>query len=86
MPHWNALVANLEMRGKGNFYDSRLDDAAQFPIAAANHFGHVQNNPDLITAKLPASSRLSALNFCSGAALEQFRPRCCRSRPGTLQW
>jgi hypothetical protein len=54
VPHWNALVANLEMRGKGNFYDSRLDNAAQFPIAAANHFGHVQNNPDLITAKLPA--------------------------------
>jgi hypothetical protein len=40
VPHWNALVANLEMRGKGNFDDSRLDDAAQFPIAAANHFGH----------------------------------------------
>ena len=54
VPHWNALVANLEMRGKGDFYDSRLDDAAQFPIAAANHFGHVQNTPDLITAKLPA--------------------------------
>jgi hypothetical protein len=53
VPHWNALVANLEMRGKGNFYDSRLDNAAQFPIAAANHFGHVQSNPDLITAKLP---------------------------------
>jgi cytochrome c5 len=54
VPHWNALVANLEMRGKGNFYDSRLDDAAQFPIAAANHFGHVHNTPDLITSKLPA--------------------------------
>jgi cytochrome c5 len=54
VPHWNALVANLEMRGKGDFSDSRLDDIAQFPIAAANHFGHVQNSPDLITAKLPA--------------------------------
>jgi hypothetical protein len=54
VPHWNALVANLEMHGKGNFDDSRLDNAAQFPIAAANHFGHVQNNPDLITAKLAA--------------------------------
>ena len=54
VPHWNALVANLEMHGKGDFYDSRLDNAAQFPIAAANHFGHIQNNPDLITARLPA--------------------------------
>jgi hypothetical protein len=54
VPHWNALVANLEMRGKGNFDDSRLDDAAQFPIAAANHFGHVHNSPDRITSRLPA--------------------------------
>jgi len=52
--HWNALVANLEMHGKGTFYDPRLDDAAQFPIAAKNHFGHVQNDPDLISSKLPA--------------------------------
>jgi cytochrome c peroxidase len=42
------------MRGKGNFDDSRLDDAAQFPIAAANHFGHVHNSPDRITSNLPA--------------------------------
>lgn len=54
VPHWNALVANLEMRGKGDFYDPRLDDAAQFPIAAANHFGHMRNTPDLISGKLPA--------------------------------
>jgi hypothetical protein len=52
--HWNAFVANLEMHGKGTFYDPRLDDAAKFPIAAANHFGHVRNDPDLITPKLAA--------------------------------
>jgi len=34
--YWNAFVANLEMHGKGNFFDPRLDNAAQFPIAAAN--------------------------------------------------
>src|SRR5688572_13575140 len=51
--HWNAFVANLEMQGKGTFYDPRLDDALKFPIAAANRFGHVRNTPDLITAKLP---------------------------------
>jgi hypothetical protein len=54
VPYWNAFVANLEMHGKGRFFDSRLDNAAQFPIAAANGFGHVNNSPDLITAKLPA--------------------------------
>src|SRR4051812_31348834 len=52
--HWNAFVANLEMHGKGTFFDPRLDDASQFPIAAENHFGHVTNDPDLITPKLPA--------------------------------
>jgi hypothetical protein len=52
--HWNAFVANLEMHGSGTFFDPRLNDAEQFPIAAANGFGNVRNVPDLITAKLPA--------------------------------
>jgi hypothetical protein len=52
--HWNALVANLEMHGKGTFFDPRLDNAAQFPIAAKNGFGHVRTDPDhdRITSKL----------------------------------
>ncbi|HEY9205850.1 MAG TPA: hypothetical protein VIO58_08000 [Candidatus Methanoperedens sp.] len=56
VPYWNAFVANLEMHGKGTFFDPRLDDASKFPIAAANKFGHVRTNPDddLITSKLPA--------------------------------
>ena len=54
VPYWNAFVANIEMHGKGNFYDPRLDNADQFPIAAANGFGHIQNPVDLITPKLPA--------------------------------
>jgi hypothetical protein len=54
VPYWNAFVANIEMHGKGNFYDPRLDNAAQFPLAAANGFGNIQNSTDLITSKLPA--------------------------------
>ena len=54
VPYWNAFVANLEMHGKGTFYDPRLNNAAQFPLAAANGFGNVRNSPDLITSKLPA--------------------------------
>ncbi len=50
--HWNAFVANLEMHGKGTFYDPRLGDASRFPIAAANGFDNVRNEPDLITPKL----------------------------------
>jgi len=54
VPYWNAFVANLEMHGKGTFFDPRLDDAAQFPVAAAAGFGNVRNSPDLITPKLAA--------------------------------
>ena len=52
--YWNAFVANLEMHGKGNFYDPRLDDAAQFPVAAKAGFGHTTNTTDLITPTLAA--------------------------------
>jgi hypothetical protein len=54
IPYWNAFVANLEMHGQGNFYDPRLDDAAKFPIAARNHFGHTTSKVDKISSKLPA--------------------------------
>ncbi|HKS43442.1 MAG TPA: hypothetical protein VJX74_22700 [Blastocatellia bacterium] len=52
--HWNAFVANLEMHGKGTFYDPRLNDSQKFPIAAKNGFGNVRATPDLITSKLAA--------------------------------
>jgi hypothetical protein len=52
--HWNAFVANIAMRGQGTFYDPRLDDPVQYPIAAANGLGHLRSTPDLITSKLPA--------------------------------
>ena len=52
--HWNAFVANLEMHGKGTFFDPRLDDAGQFPVAARAGFGNVRNTPDLVTSKLAA--------------------------------
>jgi CxxC motif-containing protein (DUF1111 family) len=42
------------MHGKGTFYDPRLNDADQFPIAAKAGFGNVRNVPDLITPKLAA--------------------------------
>lgn len=52
--YWNAFVANLEMHGKGNFSDPRLNDPVKYPIAVENQFYNVINNPDLITPKLPA--------------------------------
>ena len=52
--HWNGLVANLEMHGKGTFYDPRLNDPVQFPVAARAGSGNVRSDPDLVSAKLPA--------------------------------
>ncbi|MCL4436289.1 MAG: hypothetical protein M1503_02855 [Thaumarchaeota archaeon] len=45
--HWNALVAILEMHGKGRFWDPRLNNSVQFPIAAKAGFWNVSvSNPD----------------------------------------
>jgi len=52
--HWNAFVANLEMHGSGTFYDPRLNDRDQFPVAARAGFGDVRSDPDLVTSKLAA--------------------------------
>lgn len=55
--YWNALVANLEMKGIGRFFDPRLNNAAKFPIAAANGFAdlpHISPDDDRITKKLPS--------------------------------
>ncbi|HEY7174198.1 MAG TPA: hypothetical protein VH442_04715, partial [Micromonosporaceae bacterium] len=53
IPYWNAFVAVLEMHGQGTFFDPRLDNAQQFPIAAENGFGHIMPKVDLVTPKLP---------------------------------
>ena len=54
--YWNAFVAALEMHGVGRFFDPRLNNAAKFPIAAANGFAdlpHISPDEDRITGKLP---------------------------------
>ena len=52
--YWNAYVANLELVGKGTFFDERLNDAKKYPVAAKAGFGNKRNNPDMVTAKLAA--------------------------------
>jgi hypothetical protein len=54
VPYWNAFVAVLEMHGKGTFFDPRLKDSVQFPVAARAGFDNVRNEPDLVSSKLPA--------------------------------
>ena len=50
--YWNAYVANLELNGRGNFLDARLDNMKQYPVAAKARLGHKTNTPDMITAHL----------------------------------
>lgn len=57
VPYWNAFVANLEMHGSGAFYDPRLNNPNQFPVAARAGFGKVRQGDDGVT------SRLAALQF-----------------------
>src|SRR5438128_7671725 len=59
--HWNAFVATLEMHGKGRFWDPRLNDATQFPIAAKNGFGNL--NPTLSPDDDRVTPKLAALHF-----------------------
>ena len=33
VPYWNAYVAVTEMHGKGTFFDARLNDPVQYPVA-----------------------------------------------------
>jgi cytochrome c5 len=52
--HWNAYVANTQMRGKGTFFDPRLKDEKKFPVAAKTGDWNIRNDPDLVTSKLAA--------------------------------
>ena len=84
--YWNAYVANLEMHGKGNFFDPRLDNAEKYPVAARTRQGHKQDTEDRITAKLPALHFYSTVTAGAEAALGRIRCRCCRARRSAFQW
>lgn len=57
--YWNAYVANLQLQGQGNFYDPRLMDKTQYPVAAKAGFGNKRNS----TADDHVSDKLAALQF-----------------------
>jgi mono/diheme cytochrome c family protein len=52
--YWNAYVANLELSGQGTFFDRRLMNADQYPVAAKAGFGNKRSAVDMVTAKLGA--------------------------------
>src|SRR5215467_5785907 len=54
VPYWNAYVGVTEMGGSGTFFDARLNDPIQYPLAVKDGSFNVRGVPDLVTPKLAA--------------------------------
>jgi hypothetical protein len=54
VPYWNAYVAITQMHGKGTFYDPRLNNPEQFPVAVRGKHYDIRPEKDLVTSKLAA--------------------------------
>ena len=54
VPYWNAYVGITEMGGSGTFFDARLSDPTQYPLAARTGSWNTRDVPDLVTSKLAA--------------------------------
>jgi hypothetical protein len=52
--YWNAYVAATEMHGSGTYFDARLKDAGQYPVASRSGSWNTRGAPDQITSKLAA--------------------------------
>ena len=52
--YWNAYVAATEMHGSGTYFDARLKDDAQYPVAARSGSWNTRGTPDQISSKLAA--------------------------------
>ena len=83
--HWNAFVANLEMHGQGTFFDARLDDALQFPVAAKTGLGNLRSSVDLITSKLAALQFYPTRDSRASTSVELIQSRSRQSRKGCVQ-
>ncbi|HEY1542207.1 MAG TPA: hypothetical protein VGG01_07345 [Xanthobacteraceae bacterium] len=54
VPYWNAYVGVTEMHGSGTFFDARLGDKDQYPLAAKSGEFNTRGTPDRVTSKLAA--------------------------------
>lgn len=52
--YWNAYVGATEMHGSGTFFDERLSDPKQYPVAAKSGSSNTRGKPDQLTSKLAA--------------------------------
>jgi hypothetical protein len=54
VPYWNAYVGATEMNGSGTFFDARLGNPEQYPVAAKSGSWNSRGKPDRLTSKLAA--------------------------------
>ena len=54
VPYWNAYVGATEMHGAGRFFDARLKNSEQYPVAAKSGAWDTRGTPDRLTSKLAA--------------------------------
>ena len=52
VPYWNAYVGATEMHGAGTFFDARLSNKDQYPVAAKSDSWNTRGTPDKLTSKL----------------------------------
>lgn len=52
--YWNAYVAATAMNGSGTFFDARLGNPEQYPVAAKSGSWNSRGKPDRVTSKLAA--------------------------------
>jgi Cytochrome c len=54
VPYWNAYVAVTQMHGSGTFFDERLANPDQYPVAARSGSFNTRSTPDRVTRRLAA--------------------------------
>jgi hypothetical protein len=83
VPYWNAYVAATQMHGSGTYFDDRLKDPQQFPIAARSGSWNTRGTPDQITSKL-AALQFYQLALPAPPAPEVSYDRAAATRGGAL--
>lgn len=54
VPYWNAYVGATQLHGSGVFYDVRMSNPEQYPLAAKTGSWNTRGAPDKVTSKLAA--------------------------------
>jgi len=75
VPYWNAYVAMGEMHGSGTFYDMRLMNKTQYPVAAKSGEGNVRGEPGPRHLKTGGPAFLPAGDSGSNAPGGELRSR-----------